>query len=226
MERSPLISAFVVYAALTVVAVGIAVAVLDPLPPTTSLLYVVPPLLGGLYLIVSATFIRDLGAYGAIAGRLPPAGHGVLQGVGFALTGLGVWMLLSQPPAGAGLVSRTLPALDGWCTGSAGVRLDRDVLPTVEQLLELRDAQSRALQSEIDGAVAGLMTRCAGQAREAFADPRGTHASWRRLRDWLSEHPDLHGLSADDPLFASAWREREPEPRRGPSVPVPVLLER
>ena len=200
-----------------------ALQVTGPLPPSTTPLWVVPPLCLGLYLAVASTWIRDVGLYGSLLAWAPWPLHAGMQAAGVGLVGLSVWMVASLPPAGAGQVAASIPQLEAFCEGPPEVRLERRVLPTVEALLALRDAQSEALQQELDAALVALFTRCAAQAQVALADPDGTHASWRRLRDWLSEHPDVHGLSAADPLFTSAYRARRTRPR--PSAPVPVVFE-
>jgi hypothetical protein len=101
--------------------------------------------------------------------------------------------------------------------------LERRVLPLVEEVLAIRSAQSDALKDELDAALRDLFDRCARQAGVAFADPSGTHASWRRLRDWLADHPGVHGLADDHPVFTTDWRPRRAAP--APSAPVPVVLE-
>lgn len=194
-----------------------------PLPPTVTPLYAVPPLLGGLYLAVAATWIRDVGLYGWLAGRLPAAFHVGAQAIGVALVGLGSWVLLALPAAGAGRLARELPELDALCRGAPELRLDREVLPTLAKLEALRQGQSSALIAAADDATHALLHRCADQARVAFDDPEGTHASWRKLRTWMAEHPDRHGLPGQDRLWSQSWRERAP-PVHSPR-PVPLILQ-
>lgn len=212
-----------VMAALAVAVAFVARAWTGPLGPDATPLYAVPPLFAGLYLVIGATWMRDVGLYGAAASALPPVGHAAVRVGGFALIGAAGWVLLALPPAGAGAVGRGIAELDGYCRGPTEVRVERPLLPLVDDLLALRGSQSRALRAELDGALRVCMTRCGDRARAAFRDPEGTHASWRRLRDWLVAHPALHDLPPDDPLWSLAWRERARPPE--PSVPVPVVLE-
>ncbi len=219
--RAPLwLAGFVVCALLGVWG---ALRVSAPLPPGTTPLLVVPPLCIGLYIAVAGTWIRDVGLYGSLLGWAPDVVHTGMQAVGAALVGLAIWMVASLPPAGAGQVANAIPELEAFCTGAPDVRLERRVLPRVEALLAIRGNQSQALQDALDAALVDLFDRCAEQGRVALADPDGTHASWRRLREWLAEHPDVHGLNADHPLFTTAWRPRRARP--SPSAPVPVILE-
>jgi hypothetical protein len=211
------------FAVLACVGLVAALQVTEPLPPTTTPLLVVPPLCLGLYLAVASTWIRDVGLYGSLLSWAPEPVHAGMQAVGTGLVALAMWTVLSLPPAGAGRVARALPELDAFCVGPPDVRLERRVLPRVEALLDARSAQSVALQSELDAALTRLFDRCGQQAAVAFRDPQGTHASWRRLRDWLADHPDAHGLSDDHPVFTTDYRPRRAAPT--PSVPVPVVLE-
>lgn len=195
----------------TVVAVGGALLWVEPFSPDASVLYAVPPLIFGLYVVVSATWIRDLGLYGWVFGRLPGAVHAVSCAVGFALVGGAVVYLAKQPPAGAAAVVRAMPGLSGRCVGDPEVRLDREVVPSAESLLSLRDGQSAAMQRRLDDALQSMIRRCVDQARVAFADPKGTHSSWRRFRDWVRDHPEVVTLPAEDPLWRAEFRQRERE---------------
>jgi hypothetical protein len=212
-------------AAITALLVLLARWGLEPLSPFATPLYAVPPFFLGLYLVIGAMWIRDLGLYGAVATRLPPSAHAGLLGLGFGLVGLALWILLALPPAGAAGIARALPTFEGRCQGTPGVRVERELLPTVEAVLRDRDRQSASLRARVDGTLRTLMTRCGEQARVAFSDPRGTHSSWRRLREWLEAHPELHDLPPGDPLWQLPWNERLAEPRLE-GIPVPVELER
>jgi len=214
---------FAVFAGLTVLAVLVGRATLEPIPPTIPPMIAIPPLIFGIYLVVSSTWIQDLGLYGATIGRLPAPVHFVAQAVGFAVVGGSVLMMLRLPPDGASDILRALPALDAGCRGEPGTRADRMVLPRVQELLALRDSQAPSLQDQLDRALRATLTRCAGQARDALLAPDGAHISWIKLRSFLSEHPELHELPPDDPLWTIPWRERQ-MPVRAPR-PVEVFLE-
>ena len=214
---------FAVFAGLTVLAVLIGRATLEPIPPTIPPMVAIPPLIFGIYLVVSSTWIQDLGVYGATVGRLPAPVHFVAQAVGFAVAGGAVLMMLRLPPDGASDILRALPALDEGCRGEPGIRAERAVLPRVRELLLLRESQAPSLQAQLDRALQATLTRCAAQAREALAEPEGAHISWIKLRTFLFEHPDLHEVAADDPLWTLEWRERK-MPVHTPR-PVEVFLE-
>jgi hypothetical protein len=219
-EQTP--NAFSSMAVLTAVAVGVGAWALDPLPPTFTPLWVVPPVLGGLYLAVAAAFIRDQGLYGALFGHAPRAVHVGLCALGFALLGGGCLALLKLPPAGAVAVVHGGSALDGFCRADADERLERDLLPTVEALIELRPGQGRALIQTLDGQIRALAERCLPSLRAAFEDPRGTHVSWVRWRDLLVEHPTYRPTPATDPLWTAPHRPRSLTPSERVR---PVVLE-
>ncbi len=203
------LTVFGVLLALTSVGVVAALLVVEPLSTDASVLYAIPPLVLGLYGVVSATWIRDLGLYGRVFGRLPSAVHVGLCAASFVLVGGAVVYLAKQPRAGTAAVVRALPVLSERCVGEPGDRLERDVLPTVERLLVLRETQPDSVVTALDAELGRLMERCVVQLRVAFSHPEGTHASWRRLRTWLEAHPDIAQVPAGDPLWSMPYRKRE-----------------
>jgi hypothetical protein len=205
--------------AAAIMAVCTGFLVLDPLPPTVTPLYGIPPLVLGIGLWVSATFGQGMGVYGVVTEWLPDPVHTGVQLLGAVLVTGGTLWLLKQPPAGAGTVVRWTAQVDRFCTGVAPERVDPALFETLDRIESNLAGQSGALQARVDAALPPLLARCRHQAVTRFAHPDGTHRSWRQLRDWMRDHPRWN--PASDPLWDMPWRALRH--RRKP-VPSDVVL--
>lgn len=206
MDRSAT-TAFAVLGALALGGVLVGIPLAEPLPASVSPWFLVPPGLLGLYVAVASTWIRDQGVYGALLGRLPTAGHVGVCALGFTLVGASVLGFAKLPSAAALEAERLGAGLERFCAEPAGERVDRELLPAVERLHTLRGALRGSARDALDVRLRDLGARCLPVVRGAIADPRGSHVSWRRLRDALGAVPELR-VQPDDPVWTAAWRER------------------
>lgn len=195
MERLPTSAWISLALAAAVVVAGI--VLLEPLPPTVTLLWGLPPLVGGIGLWITATFGHDVDWYGRLTGDLPV--HGVVRVVSALVAAGGVLWLAKQPGAEAAPRERVYQALQHHC---------HEPSPRVERhLLERLQLARRLGEDRWDP----VLQRCLERTREAFADPEGTHRSYKQLRAFLAEE----GLQ--DPVFSMPYRPVEHE-RLPPTV--------
>lgn len=173
------------------------IVLLEPLPPTVTMLWGLPPLVAGIGLWITATFGHDVDWYGRITRGLPV--HGVVRVVSALVAAGGLLWLAKQPGAEAGPKERVYQALKQHCH-QAGPRVERHLL---ERLHLARDYGEDRWDP--------VLARCLERTREAFARPEGTHRSWKQLRDFLQEQ----GL--EDPVFHVPYRPVEHE-RLPPTV--------
>ena len=186
--------------ALAVATVGIGTLVLDPLPATTTLLWGLPPLVGGIGLWITATFAPDVDVYGRLT-RGMPAVHGPVRIVSALVAAAGALWLIKQPGAEAGPRERVYVALQQHCH-EPSERVERHLL---ERLQLARDYGEDRWDP--------VLQRCLARTREAFARDEGTHRSWVQLRDFLAEQ----GL--EDPVLHAPVR-----PLAHERLPAPVEL--
>lgn len=192
--------------ALGLVVVGLGALLLEPLPPTVTLLWALPPLGAGIGLWITATFATEQGWYGALTARVPAGFHGAVQVISALLVaGAALW-LLRQPNAQAAPLERALFALQSHCEATTE-RTGRNLLPLLEVVEEALPSQRSGPRAAAEARLARVQQRCLERTREAFAAPEGTHRSWGLLRDWLHDHP--HGLPANDPLWTAPLRPLE-----------------
>lgn len=195
MERLPTSAWISLALAGAVILVGI--ALLEPLPPTVTLFWGLPLLVGGIGLWITATFGHDIDWYGQITRGLPV--HGAVRVVSALVAAGGVLWLAKQPGAEAAPKERVFQALQQHCH-QPGERVERHLL----ERLELARSYGEDRWDPV-------LARCLERTREAFARPEGTHRSYQQLRAFLEQQ----GL--EDPVFAVPYRPLEHE-RLPPTV--------
>lgn len=174
-----------------------------------------PLLLLGVYVAVASTWIQDDGPYGALLAGSPPLAHAAARTLGFVAIGVALHAIGSTPPAGTRAAYAHAAALDPLCRAPSGERVERPLLPALDAVLDARGRLPRAAP-DLDASLTALAARCLPHLRDAFDDPRGTHPSWRTLRDRFAAHAELLGLPPDDPLWTRPWRAREPSAQHRP----------
>lgn len=173
-----------------------------PSQPPNTVLWALPPFFIGLYIATSATWMRQVGLYASIAGEAPTPVHVGLQLVGVLLVAGAALFVVLLPTPGDRRAHQHLTQLESLCHGEPAQRVQRQLLPSLNALIELRATRDSRLQAEIDRALTTSLTRCTRQLETAFGSEQGAHISWRRLRDWSVQHP-THGPTS--PVHDAPW---------------------
>ena len=181
---------------------------LPPLPPSVDLLLVVPTFLIGVVAVLA-------GLTSGGTGSPPTARWTALALAGWLLVGAGSLGMTLQTPAGSRALLGNAARLADHCQGPPGVRVERDLLPLLQQTEALLPGQPPGVQATAEQALRTHLPRCIAQLRSALDDPRGTHGSWGMLRDWLAAHPAW--VEIEPTLAGAELRPRSHRPARPPA---------
>jgi hypothetical protein len=146
--------------------------------------------------------------------------HTLLVLIGWALIGAALLGLMKLPPAGAADVVVLTRQLEQICRTPHADRADLRLLTQLQALERRLPDQAHALRAEAHAALQTNLPRCLERIDEAAADPRGTHTSWRKVYEWIAEHPEHVGQRT---LPHRTFRPRTHRPKR---PPLEVLIER